>query len=112
MELTPPYNRNQRQGGGMKRLAAAFALLIVMAVPLATANAGRQASRTICHRTGSTAKPYVRMVVSTKALKAHLKHAADIVQAGASCPTTVLTAKAGGTALPSSLTGEAESPAR
>jgi CHRD domain len=65
----------------------------------------------ICHKTSSQTKPYVRLVVGTRALKAHMKHAGDIIPAPAGgCPTTVLSADGGGRKLTASLTGAAEVP--
>jgi hypothetical protein len=78
---------------------------------LATATAGTDATRTICHRTTSQKKPYLRLRVSASQLKAHVKHAADIIPAPRACPTTRLTARSGGVAFPVALTGEAETPA-
>jgi hypothetical protein len=51
------------------------------------------------------------MRVAGKQLALHLKRAADIIPAVGACPKTLLTATSGGTALPTFLTGEAESPA-
>lgn len=95
----------------MKRLAAALALLLLAALPLA-ADAARDAAgtTTICARTAG-AKPYVRMTVTAAQLRLHLKRPADIIPASGPCPRSVMTASAGGTALPVFLTGEAESPA-
>jgi hypothetical protein len=85
------------------------------AVPFATANAGTgTAARTtaICHRTHSATRPYVKIRVSAKALKAHVSHAADIIPAPrGACPRTLLTPSSGGVAASIALTGEAESPA-
>jgi hypothetical protein len=54
----------------------------------------------------------VKLRVSAKQLRAHLKHAADIYPVPSSgCPKSVLTASAGGTAFQVALTGEAETPA-
>ena len=96
----------------MKRFAAVAALLVLSGLPLATAEASSDATKTvICARTASSAKPYVRLRVTAKQLKLHLKRAADIIPAKGACPTSVLTATAGGTAFPVFLTGEAETPA-
>lgn len=78
---------------------------------LATATAGTDANRTICHRTTSAKKPYVRLSVSARQLRAHAKHAADIIPAPRACPRTLLTARSGGLAFQVALTGEAETPA-
>ena len=45
----------------------------------------------VCHRTKSKKKPYVRVVVSGAALKAHLKHRLDIIPAPRTgCPKHVV----------------------
>ena len=94
----------------MKRLALLVAVVGLVGGALATANAAT--TRTVCHRTSSAKKPYVKLRVSARQLGAHLKHAADIVPApGGGCPRTLLSAAAGGRAFPIALTGEAESPA-
>ena len=96
----------------MKRL---LLLLVILGLSgagvLASANASTDATRTICHRTASKKTPYVDLRVSASQLKAHVAHAADIVPAPRSCPTTLLTPKSGGGALRVALTGEAEAPA-
>lgn len=96
----------------MKRLAAALAVLALAGIALSTASANRSANRAICHSTSSKTKPYVKLRVSAKQLRAHLKHAADIYPVPSSgCPKTVLTASSGGTVFQVALTGEAETPA-
>jgi hypothetical protein len=98
----------------MKRL---FVLLIAAAVVLpfayATARGGGAAVKrtAICHRTGSAKPAYKRMLVNAAQVKAHAKHAADIVPVRGACPTSVLTANAGGVARTASMTGEVENPA-
>jgi hypothetical protein len=98
----------------MKR---AFILLAAAAValPFAYANAhGSSAAKktSICHRTANKKTPYVKLTVSAKQLKGHLKHAADIIPAPrGACPKTILTPTSGGTELSAVLTGEAETPA-
>jgi CHRD domain len=90
-------------------------LVVVLAAGTALSTAGARTAKssiTICHRTASASKPYVKLTVSAKTLRAHLKHAADIIPAPkGGCPKTVLSATAGGTAFDVALTGEAESPA-
>ena len=94
----------------MKRLG--LLVLIVGLTGGAFTTAKAATTRTVCHRTSSAKNPYVKLRVSAKQLRAHLKHAADIVPApGGGCPRTVLTAAAGGRVFPIALTGEAESPA-
>ena len=96
----------------MKLLGLLLAVFALAGAALTTASAAPDATRVICHRTSSKARPYVKLRVSAKQLKAHLKHAADIVPAPKSgCPKSLLTAAAGGTAFQVALTGEAEAPA-
>jgi CHRD domain len=96
----------------MKRLVL---LLLVLGLSgagaLATATAGPDATRTtICHRTASTRAPYVRLRIQSSQLRAHIRHAADIIPARGACPATLLTPRSGGTAFQVALTGEAEAP--
>jgi hypothetical protein len=95
----------------MKKLALALAFLTLAGVVLGTASARTDASRTICHRTASKTRPYVKLKVSAKQLTAHLKHAADIIPAPSGrCPRSLLTPSSGGRAFDVALTGEAETP--
>jgi hypothetical protein len=95
----------------MKRFVLLMAALAASAVALTSANAKPGATRSICHRTGSSTKPYVKLNVSARQLRAHLNHPADIVPAPRGpCPRTLL-ATNGGTAFNVTLTGDAESPA-
>lgn len=100
----------------MKRLIFGAAVLAVLAAGVASATAGsgvRPTKWTLCHRTTSAKKPYLRITVSTKAaLRAHLtRHASDIypVPAGG-CPTSGLSPAAGGTVLTATMTGANEVP--
>jgi len=97
----------------MKRLGLLLATLALAAgAALSTASARTDGSQTICHRTTSTKTPYVKLRVSARALRAHLKHPADIIPApSGGCPRTLLTPSSGGRAFKVALTGEAESPA-
>src|SRR5712691_7374087 len=96
----------------MKRFGLLLAVLALAGVALTTASARNDKTRTICHRTTSKTKPYVKLRVSAKALRAHLAHAADIIPApSGGCPRTLLTPSSGGRAFQVALTGEAESPA-
>jgi hypothetical protein len=96
----------------MRRVLVVAGLLVCAGAALTSASARTDATRTICHRTASKTNPYVKLRVSGKALKAHLKHPADIIPAPRSgCPKTILTPTSGGTAFQIALTGEAESPA-
>jgi hypothetical protein len=100
----------------VKRFAALpVAMLLAaatVAVWLSTASAGGVATRSICHRTASKSKPYVKLQVTASQLRAHGKHAADIIPAPrGGCPTSVLTAASGGRAFTVAMVGEVESPA-
>lgn len=94
----------------MKRLLLLLVIVGLTGGALTTAHAAP--TRTMCHRTSSAKNAYVKLRVSAKQLRAHLKHAADIIPApGGGCPRRLLTAATGGRAFPIALTGEAESPA-
>ena len=97
----------------MKRLGLLLAIVGLAGGALTTANAGTDATtRVVCHRTSSAATPYVKLRVSAKQLRAHVKHAADIVPApNGGCPRTLLKATSGGRAFAVALTGETEIPA-
>ena len=97
----------------MKRLGLLLLVMGLAGGALATANAGTNATpRVICHRTSSATKPYVKLAVSARQLRAHLKHAADIIRTPlGACPKAVMTATAGGRVFNVALTGEAETPA-
>ena len=95
----------------MKQLGFMLAVLAFAGAALTTASARTDGKVTICHRTASNTKPYVKLRISAKALRAHVKHPADIIPAPKSgCPTTLLTPTSGGRAFEIALTGEAESP--
>ena len=97
----------------MKRLGLLLLVAGLAGGALATANAGTNATpRVICHKTSSAKKPYVKLAVSARQLRAHLKHAADIVRTPlGACPKAVMTATAGGRPFTVALTGESETPA-
>jgi hypothetical protein len=96
----------------VKRLIALLTLLTLAGVALSTASARSAKTTAICHRTTSKTRPYVKLKVSAKALKAHVKHAADIIPAPVgACPRTLLTPTSGGQAFAVALVGETESPA-
>jgi hypothetical protein len=96
----------------MKRFGFLLAVVAFAGAMLTTASASTDAVRTICHRTASKANPYVKIGVSAAQLRAHLRHAADIIPAPrGACPKTVLTPTAGGRAFSVALTGDVESPA-
>lgn len=100
----------------MRHLALLTALLFTLGAALGTAQAARESQAlkvAICHKTKSTKKPYVRIVVRDRAtLRAHtVAHHADIIPApAAGCPHTTLTADRGGRLLTATLTGAAERP--
>ncbi len=97
----------------MKRLGLLLLVTGLAGGALATANAATNATpRVVCHRTSSATKPYVKLAASARQLRAHLRHAADIIRTPlGACPKSVLTPTAGGRAFTIALTGEAESPA-
>lgn len=95
----------------MKLLAFLVPVVLLAGGALAVANAGTEARRTICHRTTSAKTPYVKLTVSASTLRAHAKHAADIIPAPrAGCPRSILSPSSGGRAFKITLTGEAETP--
>jgi hypothetical protein len=96
----------------MRRLSLLVMVLTFVAATVSTAGARVHSTTTICHRTASKTRPYVRLRVSGSALRAHLKHPADIIPAPAGgCPKTLLTPTSGGRAFQIALTGETEVPA-
>ena len=97
----------------MKRVGLLIAVVAIAGAALTTASARTDARKTtICHRTTSKSKPYVKISVTATALKGHLRHAADIIPApSGACPRSILTPSAGGRAFSVALTGESESPA-
>jgi hypothetical protein len=97
----------------MKRLGLLLLVTGLAGGAFATANAATNATpRVVCHRTSSATKPYVKLAASARQLRAHLRHAADIIRTPlGACPKSVLTPTAGGRAFTIALTGEAESPA-
>ena len=100
----------------MTRMRHVVALLVgmvaVVGLVFAPAAFTAKASKTtICHRTKSAKKPYVKITVSKSVLKGHLRHAQDIIPAPASgCPTVVLTPTTGGVLIHTSLLGTNEVP--
>jgi hypothetical protein len=100
----------------VKRLLVLLVPALAVTIPLATAEAKTHSptakKTSICHRTSSTRRPYVKLSVSAKQLRGHLRHAADIIPAPrGACPQSVLTPTSGGTEFSVALTGEAETPA-
>ena len=102
----------------MKRLLVLIIPALAVAIPLATAQArtsspaATNASPTsICHRTSSARRPYVKLRVAPRQRAVHLRHAADIIPASSGrCPTSILSPASGGTALQIFMTGEADVP--
>jgi hypothetical protein len=96
----------------MRRVGLLLAIAALTGAALTNASAHTDAKRSICHRTASKTKPYVKIRVSAKQLAAHAKHAADIIPApSGGCPRTLLTPTSGGRAFAVALTGDVESPA-
>lgn len=91
-------------------LVASSALAAAGAGVISEDAAGARATA-ICHKTSSKTRPYVRLRVSPRNLRAHLRHADDIIPAAGACPRTLLTATTGGQPLTVTLTGVAERPA-
>ena len=98
----------------MKALGLLLVGVAAAGIALTTASARTDAAKktTICHKTASKKKPYVKQTVSGKALKDALKRPADIIPAPrAGCPKTLLTPTSGGRVFTVALTGNAETPA-
>jgi hypothetical protein len=72
---------------------------------------GKPKKTTICHRTSSSSRPYLKIRVTAKELKGHLRHPADIIPApAAGCPRQAVTPNSGGTELKTTLAGANEIP--
>jgi hypothetical protein len=101
------------EGGVMTRLGLLLAVCAIAGTALAPAGAQTDATtQTICHRTSSRTTPYVKLQVASTALRAHVRHAADIIPAPrGGCPRALLTPTSGGRAFSIALTGESETPA-
>jgi CHRD domain len=85
------------------------ALLAAVALGATTDHAALKVA--VCQRTTSTARPYVRVVVRTRAqLRAHQARHADIVPAPRACPKAAVTPTSGGRVLSANLTGADEKP--
>jgi len=95
----------------LRLLVLSIASGVLITAGIALGQSGGQAlssgKTTICYRTSSLSKPYVRMRVSNKALAAHLRHSWDLIPAPATCPTQrqPLTPTRGGRPLYATLTG-------
>jgi CHRD domain len=97
----------------LRRHSALLVAGIVAAAGLAVqgAPAAKPTKTTICHRTLSAKKPYIKITVTRSVLKGHIAHPGDIIPAPpGGCPTTVLTPTKGGVKLSATLTGAAEVP--
>jgi hypothetical protein len=97
----------------LKRHSALLVAGIVAMAGLAVqgAPAAKPTKTTICHRTLSAKKPYVKLTVTKSVLKGHIAHPGDIIPAPpGACPGTVLTPTRGGVRLSANLTGAAEVP--
>jgi hypothetical protein len=101
----------------VKSLLVLLTTVLAATAALATAEARTDSTEAeaagfrICHRTSSARRPYMKLTVSARQRSAHLRHAADIIPApSGACPSTILSATTGGTALNVTLTGEAEVP--
>jgi CHRD domain len=98
----------------MKRvLLGLITLAVLVGVGAAEAKKPPKAPKVpICHRTGSSSHPYVRITVANRAtLRGHARHAGDIIPAPVTgCPTVVLSPTAGGTVLTATLSGANEVP--
>jgi hypothetical protein len=103
-----------KEGSGMKRSTIGLLVGVVAVVALAAsqiATSAPTAKTTICHRTKSAKKPYVKLRVSKSVLKGHLRHAADIIPAPPGpCPTIVLSPTQGGQLLTATMNGANEVP--
>src|SRR5215212_4793512 len=93
-------------------LAAAVGALATAGLALAgsqnkpTQPRGNSAHKTtICHRTHSARKPYVRMRVSDRALAAHMRHSTDVIPAPETCPSQLMTPLRGGRKLSATMNG-------
>lgn len=105
----------RRKGEERMKLRRLFIPAIVAVVAVAgivqAAPAAKPTKTTICHRTFSAKKPYVKITVTQSVLKGHIAHPGDIIPAPAGgCPTVVLTPRKGGVKLSATLTGAAEVP--
>jgi hypothetical protein len=97
----------------LKRYAAVLIGVVAVSglVFAQSAFTAKQPKTTICHKTHSAKKPYVKLKVGKSVLKGHLRHARDIIPAPAGpCPTDVLTPDSGGTLLSTNLAGANEVP--
>jgi hypothetical protein len=99
----------------MRRLLLLFGLIALVAAGFsisASASPAKKIKVTLCHRAAAGKNPYVKITVSTAAaLKAHQRHAEDIIPAPAGgCPRVALSPTQGGTVLTATMTGANEVP--
>lgn len=96
----------------MKRIFLLLVAGILVFAGLAAAQPVKKPQKTaICHATGSTTNPYVKISVNANQLRAHRGHARDIIPAPASgCPGHLITPSQGGVELRATMTGAAEVP--
>jgi len=103
------------KGGTMRRrhlLGVVVGLVALTGLVLTqTAVSAKPAKTTICHRTFSGKKPYVKITVTKSVLKGHLRHAQDIIPAPPGPCPGVLTPTSGGVLLHAALSGANEVPA-
>jgi len=95
-----------------KLLVFAVPLVLLAAVEITqVASSSSFASTAVCDLTTSKTKPYQRVTAtSVKQLKTYLGKAGDIVPAPKSCPQTLLSPTAGGTAIGVTMVGVTEMP--
>ena len=97
----------------MRRITTIVLAGLLACAGLASAQPGKKpkpAKKTaICHKTGSSQKPYVLIRVKLKDLKGHQRHAGDIIPAPAGgCPSTAISPNEGGKELKATLAGANE----
>ena len=85
-----------------RSLVVVIALMLLAIVPATVqaerpASAGPAAKVAICHRTGSTTNPWVKLTVAQSAWKAHEKHGDFLVTANRPCPPPTTTATSAST---------------
>ncbi len=95
----------------LKRHAAVLLMGAVAVAAIVQSAPAAPTKTTICHKTQSAKKPYVKITVTKSVLKGHIAHPGDIIPApAAGCPTALLTPSKGGKKLNATLTGAAEAP--
>ena len=84
----PPGKGKSGKKSGAPALTATTTTTTTTGTITTTASKGKAGKVMLCHRTGSKKKPFVPIVVSRNAAKAHLKHGDLPMPASGSCPTT------------------------